>query len=131
MRELTVTDIEFWLESSRWFGMTMLPGYGSTPHHSPIKMTGFQLLDDEKIGVDYLDPCYAQGVQQLSVEFDVLNGTADYQVCVRADQPDRTYIFVPLTLNWMKTYFPQFAADRLFDADGRPIGRAILSLGSG
>lgn len=126
-----IMDFEFWLEGSRWFGMTMYPGYGGGPYHSPIQLTGFQLLDDRIFGLDFLNLAYAQGVQNFCVEFEVLRGTADYQACVAADQPDRTYVFVPLTRKWMNTYFPQYAHQDLFDRNGLPIGQAFLSLGSG
>lgn len=124
-------DTEFWLEGSRWFGMTMYPGYGDGPYYSPITLTGFQLIDDCIFDLDFLNLAYAQGVQEFSIEFETVRETAEYQLCLPIGQSDRTYIFEPLTARWMQAHFPQFETRGLFDAAGSPISEAILALANG
>lgn len=122
-------DFGFWLDGSCWFGMTMYPGYDRTPYHSPIKRTGFQLIDERIFCLDFINLAYAQGAQNFSVKFEAVRGTPDYQLCLPTGQTDRTYIFEPLTARWMQTCFPQFDVRDLFDADGSPNDRAMLALG--
>ncbi|MFC0588295.1 hypothetical protein ACFFF7_02600 [Novosphingobium aquiterrae] len=121
-------ELDFWLERSRWFGMTMYPGYDGGPYHSPIQRTGFQLLDDRIFCLDFINLAYAHGVQEFSVDFEVLRGTMEYQICIAAKQLDRAYVFVPLTASWIATYFSEHAHQRLFDEQGVPICEALLRL---
>lgn len=126
MNELTPVHLDFWLQSSRWFGMSMYPGYGGVPYHSPIHMEGFSLLDDKTFCLDFVNLAYAQGVQNFSVEFEVARGAAGYQVCFAKEHSDRTYIFVPLTRKWMETFFTGIDSTRMFDDGGAPVDREIF-----
>lgn len=123
MSTLEGMHIDFWLEGSLWFGMTMYPGYGGKTYHSPIHLEGFQLLDDDWFCLDFLNLGYAQGIQNFSIEFEIVRGTAEYQVCFARQQADRTYIFVPLTSDWKRAHTPHFANQIEFDANGVPIPR--------
>lgn len=129
MRELTAADLEFWLHGSRWFGMTMYPGYGGAPYHSPIHLEGFQLHDDDTFCLDFFNLAYAAGVKNFSLDLEVVRGTESYQFCIANEKPDRAYVFVPLTLKWFETYYPTYANRSLFDAEGNPNSDRIMALG--
>lgn len=121
MSMLQPVHLDFWLMSSRWFGMTMYPGYADTTYYSPIHLDGFQLLDDDHFHLDFQNIGYAGGVQNFTVEFELIRGTTEYQLCFAKNHPDRTYVFVPLTRNWIESHTPYFAEQFQFDSEGVPV----------
>ncbi len=108
----------FQLFAPRWFGWQMLPGYGDgryLPWFSPIHLrrvtplkTGRGLLD-----IEFLQPLYAEGVQNLSVRLKVLYH-GDNFLAGQIVQPDRSptmdnrlAIISHIEFGWLAQFCPQ------------------------
>lgn len=98
------------LEPGRWYGMTMWPGYGDRPYHSPIRIDAFEDLGGE-LSVEFLNAAYAQGVRDFTERLVPLAHQPDYLIARIADQPERTVAIVDISQYWLETYFPRLVEE--------------------
>ena len=111
-----------------WLGLSMFPGYADVPNHSPVRVDGFDWLDDRCFRLRFLDLAYTAGVARFDKTFGILKDTPELVVCDEDDQPERVYLFNLLTSRWMANHFANLDRDNLFDPEGRPNENALLAL---
>lgn len=97
----------FTLERDKWYGMTLYPGYGDLPYHSPIRVkevrplkSGAGLLD-----IDFFNAAYAEGVQNFTYSLRILKRAEQYMLAA-IQGGDRAISLVHCDTSWMGEYFP-------------------------
>lgn len=118
----------FTLQPGGWVAMTMYPGYGDLPYHSPCRIEELEPLGKNYFRLSFLNLAYASGVQDFIITFGTLKSARHFLACAPVDQVDRMYVFTRLTPAWMKRCFPHIVIDRMFDEAGEPVERALLGL---
>jgi len=101
-----MNDAAFSLAEGGWYGVSMFPGYADAPYHSPIRVNRIEQLDPHRFELDFLNLAYAAGVQQFSLEFEIVKTAPGFLASEPKGQLDRLYIFAKLTSSWMKAHFP-------------------------
>lgn len=123
-----MTSDRFTLERGHWYGLTMFPGYGDTPYHSPIRVDEVQALGNREFVLRFLNLAYAAGVQGFITQLRTLRRAQSHVVAEVTEAADRTYIITNFTPGWLSAHFPHFDANRFFDASGNPDERTLLGL---
>lgn len=120
----------FTMRTGEWYGLTMYPGYGNEPYHSPIQIHAVTLLGDRTFALVFLNLAYAAGVQKFEVRLRTLRRTKSHQVAEVLDSPDRTYVLVPFSKEWLRAHFPNLRTTQCFGPDGRPVDLEMYKLAS-
>jgi hypothetical protein len=96
------------LEAGRWYGLTMYPGYMSTPYHSPIRVNAVRLLASGRslLEIDFYNACYAEGAQFFTYRLKVLRREAHHMLAAIEDS-DRSISLLPLDESWLGEYRPE------------------------
>jgi hypothetical protein len=118
----------FTLIRSQWYGLTMLPGYGAGPYHSPIRVDHIAPAGQGRFDVHFLNLAYASGMHQFQCRWRTLKRGSTYLVAEDPEQPDRCYLVQPLTHAWMRSNYPQLDAAGYFDEFGTPADEALMRL---
>ena len=88
----------------------MLPGYGSTPYFSPIRIesvtpmkTGRKVLE-----VHFFNAFYAQGVQDFTVNLRILKHTSEYLIADLESDPShpRSAVITSISFEWIHQFAP-------------------------
>ena len=119
--------LRFTLERGSWYGLTMYPGYGSEPYHSPIRIDELVPLGQRRFKLRFLNLGYAQGVQNFQIVLSTLRRVESHLVAA-VEGSDRTYVIMALTPGWMSANLDNVKSQRLFDQCGQPIPSALLAL---
>ena len=123
-----MTDDRFTLVRGHWYGMSMFPGYGDCPYHSPIRVDGIFPLGNRKFELRFLNLGYAAGVQDFAKELRTLRRCQSHIVADETEVRDRTYLIVHFTPSWLGTHWPATRGGRYFDDAGDPNDEALLRL---
>lgn len=99
-----------------------------SPYHSPVRIDSVEPLGARHVELAFLNLGYAAGVQNFQQQFRTLRRTQTHIVLERADNQDRTYVFMPFNRSWLERYFPRLPHDRFFGTSGEPSDQALLSL---
>lgn len=92
-----MTGKAFALEVGSWYALTMFPGYGDAPYHSPIRVDDIEQLGEQHFRLDFLNLAYAAGVQNFSLEFEIVKAAPEFLACSPLEQADRMYVFAKPT----------------------------------
>jgi hypothetical protein len=123
-----MTTARFTLERGHWYGLTMFPGYFDCPYHSPIRVDEIEALGGREFSLRFLNLAYATGVQNFTKRLRTLRRAKSHLLAEETEVDDRTYVVVAFNKSWLKEHFPHLEAQKFFDADGRPVDRALIGL---
>lgn len=110
----TLTDLpknRLALERKRWYAWEMLPGYGSQPYYSPIRVDEIRPLQTGKslLELTFFNAAYASGVQNFKLMLRVLKREQTYLAAEITDSlqtpTDRLAIISEITLSWLGLHF--------------------------
>jgi hypothetical protein len=95
----------FKIVPGHWYGWQMLPGYGSRPYYSPIRMKHFAVAESQSaLDLAFHNLCYARGVRDFEIKLtnvfwtdELLSGTIDYGDPI----PSRLGIVTRVTPQWI------------------------------
>lgn len=95
------------LRPRRWYGWIMLPGYAG-PHCAPIFVRRVEPLKTGRglLRIAYIDPFYAEGVQDFQRDLRVLHRTPTHLVAALDGNPDRSGSVSELDRDWLRTLCP-------------------------
>ena len=111
----------------RWYGWQMLPGYGSTPYFSPIRIesvtpmkTGRKVLE-----IRFFNAFYAQGVQHFTVYLRILKHTSEYLIAEFENDSShpRSAVITPINFEWIHQFAPN-----VWDSNPPPVSTPGLSV---
>ena len=128
MADPASSALRFTLERGSWYGLTMYPGYGDEPYHSPIRIDELVPLGQRRFELRFLNLGYAQGVQNFHKVLRTLRRANSHLVAEETEVEDRTYVIMALTPGWMSANLGNVKIQRLFDQSGQPIPSALLAL---
>lgn len=128
MAEPASSALRFTLERDSWYGLTMYPGYGDEPYHSPIRVDGIDPLGQRRFELRFLNLGYAHGVQCFHKVLRTLRRANSHLIAEETEVEDRTYVIMALTPGWMSANLRDVISRHLFDQRGQPIPRAFLAL---
>lgn len=120
--------LRFTLERGWWYGLTMYPGYGGEPYHSPIRVDELVPLGQRRFELRFLNLGYAQGVRGFHKVLRTLRRANSHLVAEETEVEDRTYVIMALTRGWMSANLGHIRSKDLFDQDGAPNSSALLAL---
>lgn len=120
----------FTLLRGQWYGLSMFPGYGNGPYHSPILVSSVEPLGDRRFELAFWNLGYAVGVQDFKKRLKTLSRGLSHLVAAETEVEDRTYVLVHFNAHWLQRHFPQLDASRFFDAAGYPDDDALLATNS-
>ena len=66
------SSLQFTLVPGCWYGLSMFPGYGDCPYHSPIRVDSIQPLGGRQFELGFFNLCYAAGVQSFRQRLQTL-----------------------------------------------------------
>jgi hypothetical protein len=118
--------VRFTLIRSQWYGLTMFPGYGDCPYHSPIQVHEIEALGDRQFKLAFFNLCYASGVQHFEKQLRTLRRGVSHLVAAETEVEDRTYVLVYFNAAWFQRYFPDSRIETIFDSAGQPNKDALL-----
>ncbi len=104
------------LHAGHWYGWQMLPGYEggrAVPYFSPVYVGGVipRKTGVRQIGLQFLNPLYAQGVQDFGLELQILLHAPQYLVAriVDADRTSspRTAVVSHVEFEWIRRFCPE------------------------
>lgn len=117
----------FTLLRGQWYGLSMYPGYGDCPYHSPILVRSIESLGDRRFELAFWNLCYALGVQDFTMQLRTLRRGPSHLVASGPEVEDRTYVLVHFNPRWLQRHFPQLDAAQFFDTAGHPDDQALLA----
>lgn len=120
----------FTLLPGHWYGLSMYPGYGDCPYHSPILVRSIEPLGERRFELAFWNLGYALGVQDFKKQLKTLRRGLSHLVAEETEVEDRTYVLVHFNAHWMQRYFSQLDPAQFFDAAGRPDDEALLATNS-
>ena len=103
-----MSTCKFTIEPSRWYALTMYPGYADQAYFSPIEVHRVTPLGNGLMEIDHLNAGYAQGVQQMTKKYRVHRRGKRHIVLDELQAPERTVIIEPLTAQWIIAHAPWF-----------------------
>jgi len=103
-----VSTPKFTIEPARWYALTMYPGYGNDPYHSPIRVDRVVPLGNGLIELEHLNSGYAEGVQLMKTKYRVHRRGERHMVLDELQVPERTVIIEPLSAPWIIAHAPWF-----------------------
>lgn len=128
LAESASSALRFTLERGSWYGLTMYPGYGGEPYHSPIRIDELVPLGQRRFELRFLNLGYAQGVQGFQKVLRTLRRANSHLVAEETEIEDRTYVIMALTRGWMFANLGNASTEGLFDEGGAPNSSALLAL---
>jgi hypothetical protein len=120
--------VRFTLTIGEWFGLTMFPGYGDCPYHSPIRVDGIEPLGNRQFKLTFLNLAYASGVQNFEKILRTLRRGSSHLMAEETEVEDRTYVLTKFNSPWVLRHFPDLHGRLQFDATGRPAENTLLRL---
>ena len=102
----------------QWYGLTMWPGYGDGPYHSPILVREVRVRGQRRFNLLFVNAAYAAGVQEMAYELETLVRSSRY-LLAKLPEDDRSVAIVPLNRAWFSAHMPgmepewKLIADRL------------------
>ena len=118
----------FTLVPGQWFALTMFPGYGDCPYHSPIRVDSIAPIPDRCFEVEYLNLGYAAGVQGMRKRWRTVRRVESHIIAEEASGGERSYVITKFNSSWFVRHFENLNASDFFDSTGEPIERALLGL---
>lgn len=120
--------MRFTLIRGHWYGLTMFPGYGDCPYHSPIRVDSVEPLGDRQFRLEFFNLGYASGVQFFEKQLRTIRRGVSHLVAAETEVEDRTYVLVKFNSEWIERHFPELRGNDYFDGAGRPIEEALLRI---
>ena len=98
------------LRPGQWYGLTMWPGYGDGPYHSPILVREVRVRGQRRFTLLFVNAAYAGGVQETGYELETLVRSGRY-LLAKLPEGDRSIALVPLNSAWFDAHMPGMEAE--------------------
>ncbi|WP_296720955.1 hypothetical protein [Erythrobacter sp.] len=106
--------------------MTMLPGYGTVPYVTPIRVDALSPLGNRRFELVFLNLGYAAGVQGFQSTFRTLKRGPGFLMAEQESMPERGYLFQNLTRDWLDKNIGSGSGDRYLHDDESPNEQRLL-----
>src|SRR5262245_35606339 len=111
------------LNTGRWYGWTMYPGYAGRTYKSPILIRNIAPLESGKqlLRIGFFNAFYAAGVREFDKLLHVLKRSERFIAFEELDgntrQTDRLAVIEELTKDWLRDGWPQISFAEMSNQD--------------
>jgi hypothetical protein len=106
--------------------MTMLPGYGTLPYTTPIRVDALSPLGNRRFELVFLNLGYAAGVQNFKSTFRTLKRGPGFLMAEQEGMPERGYLFQNLTREWLDKNIGSGSGELYLHDDESPNEQRLL-----